>query len=454
MHSNHPPWHKGPLSATIALLLLAPAVGHGATYYVAPPPTGDDAAAGTETAPWATLQHAADTVVAGDEVVVADGIFIGFRLATTGTAAAPIVFRAAAEAAEVTSSFAPDGPGILLDGASWVTVEGFRITGSPAAGIQGSSTAGSLQGIVLRGNEVADCGASSGAACIVLVGANGSTIDSNVLHGCGGAGIELPNAETTRVENNIVYATGSEGILSYGGDRVPGPNDLVVVNNTVHVTSAGGWALRLRALGGIGTGNYAFDNILLAGETAAGSIALEGDLGFASARNATSDKYSIDDGGTTIAMAAFQASGYELGSLVSAATALFVDGSMGDYRLRAGCPAVNAGLSEMDGIPAAVLDIRGTRRPVGASWDLGAYEYCAGWTCDSADADADGGADADADADAAADVPHDGGGDSGCGCRAGGAGGGRWLLVLGCWSLVAGGRLLARRSGGRKTSRT
>ncbi|MEL7061347.1 MAG: hypothetical protein AAGN46_15090, partial [Acidobacteriota bacterium] len=67
----------------------------GATFHVAPPPDGSDAHPGTAAQPWATLQHAADSVAAGDTVLVASGDYVGMHLTTSGTPAQPIVFRAA-----------------------------------------------------------------------------------------------------------------------------------------------------------------------------------------------------------------------------------------------------------------------------------------------------------------------------------------------------------------------
>jgi hypothetical protein len=82
----------------------APAAAQGNVYYVAP--GGDDTAPGTADEPWATLQHAADTIAPGDEVVVLDGTYAGFRLETSGTAADNIRFRAAGEGAVINA----DGP--------------------------------------------------------------------------------------------------------------------------------------------------------------------------------------------------------------------------------------------------------------------------------------------------------------------------------------------------------
>src|SRR5690348_17233743 len=66
------------------------------TYYVSP--GGSDAHAGTsDAAAFATLQHAADQVKAGDTVVVragtyAAGFALGYNAPQSGTAAAPIRF--------------------------------------------------------------------------------------------------------------------------------------------------------------------------------------------------------------------------------------------------------------------------------------------------------------------------------------------------------------------------
>src|ERR671925_630190 len=66
------------------------------SYFVSP--TGNDNNAGSSAAPWLTLQHAADKVVAGDNVTVEAGTYAGFSMgwnfAQNGTAAAPIVWNA------------------------------------------------------------------------------------------------------------------------------------------------------------------------------------------------------------------------------------------------------------------------------------------------------------------------------------------------------------------------
>ncbi len=57
-------------TATITLIAQKPS---GKTYYVAT--SGNDGGAGTQDAPWKTIQHAADTAVAGDTVDVRGGVY-------------------------------------------------------------------------------------------------------------------------------------------------------------------------------------------------------------------------------------------------------------------------------------------------------------------------------------------------------------------------------------------
>jgi parallel beta-helix repeat protein len=57
----------------IVCVLAVPAAASGATYYVET--TGSDAGPGTLTQPWATVQKAADTMIAGDTVLIRGGVY-------------------------------------------------------------------------------------------------------------------------------------------------------------------------------------------------------------------------------------------------------------------------------------------------------------------------------------------------------------------------------------------
>jgi len=117
----------------LALGMLFPARAFAADYYVTT--TGKDVAAGSQQAPWATLQHAADTVAPGDTVHVAAGSYTGFYLGTSGTANARIAFLASPGVTiDHDNGKTPDG--INLEGASYVTVDGFTVNARTRAGIR------------------------------------------------------------------------------------------------------------------------------------------------------------------------------------------------------------------------------------------------------------------------------------------------------------------------------
>ncbi|HVV49053.1 MAG TPA: pectate lyase, partial [Polyangia bacterium] len=88
--------------AVFAVLAASAAAPAGATdYYVAT--TGSDTAAGTMDAPWATLQKAANTAVAGDTVWIRGGTYMittpansgaGINFSKSGTASANINYFA------------------------------------------------------------------------------------------------------------------------------------------------------------------------------------------------------------------------------------------------------------------------------------------------------------------------------------------------------------------------
>jgi hypothetical protein len=90
------------------------------TYYVAP--TGNDSNPGTQALPWKTIQKAANTLAAGDTVIVAAGTYPErVQVTRSGAAGAPITFRA-------NGSVTMKGFTIL---ANYVTVQGFYITDTP-----------------------------------------------------------------------------------------------------------------------------------------------------------------------------------------------------------------------------------------------------------------------------------------------------------------------------------
>jgi Protein of unknown function (DUF1565) len=98
----------------VLVLTLTPSLAGqtGATYYVAT--TGNNSNPGTISAPWLTIQHAANTVKAGATVYVFGGVYNeSVNFSTSGTASEPITF-----ASHPGETAVIDGTGVSCCGAA------------------------------------------------------------------------------------------------------------------------------------------------------------------------------------------------------------------------------------------------------------------------------------------------------------------------------------------------
>lgn len=425
---------RRPLAVSAGALVLAlGAQASAETYYVAP--GGSDGGIGSQAAPWATLQHAADSVAPGDEVVVANGNYVGFLLSTAGTEAARITFRAEGSGAIIDTP-CETGDGISLSNVGYVTIEGFHIIGATDKGIahhdatpdepvhglvirnnlvedtdregmylseladsliegnviRGSGQSGETRShglylanagsdnTIIRGNDIghAGPGESNGIHINgdVSVGgdgiASGLLIEANILHDNAQNGLNMDGVQDTIVRNNLIYGNATNAIRGYAIDGAEGPRNLVVVNNTIHAGT--GWCVRLTEdLGGL----VVFDNILMSDSENGGSIGLDGTAGFASASNAVADRFTPDRDDTILSLSEWQQLGYDTGSFLATPAELFVATGT-DYQLSSAAPALDVGLASFEGQDAPATDLLGAARPSGTGIDLGAYERCVG----------------------------------------------------------------------------
>jgi len=411
------------LAAALAstLLALAPAA-RGATYYVAPPPAGDDGNDGSIELPWATLQHAAGEVVAGDTVLVRGGSYDGGHFTTSGTAAAPIRLAAFPGETAVVDGDNPVTPdGINLEGADHLIVEGLTVTGATRAGIR----AVLCEGVTIRGNVADGNGrwgiftgfcddlliegnvtsnsaeehgiyvSNSGDRPVIrrnLVFANAANgihmngdasqggdgvisdavVEENVIFANGadgGSGINCDGVETSILRNNLVYDAHAGGISLYRIDGGAPSTGNQVLNNTVHVAADGRWGLTVRDAS---TGNTVRNNTFWSDHGFRGAMSVDADClpGFTSDYNAVEDRFTTDDGSSVLTLAQWQAAtGQDLHSFVASPAELYVlPGS--DYHLAADSPAIDAGVI----LPAVTRDLDGFPRPLGPTHDIGAYE--------------------------------------------------------------------------------
>ncbi len=411
-----------------------------ATYVVAP--NGDDSAPGDEDAPLRTLARAASLVEPGDTVVVRAGHYRGFQLEKSGTDEHPIRFLA--EDGVTIDDAASRGDGINLEGASHIEIRGFRIEGAPRAGIRAvdcehvtirdnvveksgkwgiltgfcddlrilnneaadsveqhgiyvgnTSERPLIQGNTMRGNRLAGLHVNGD----VHMGGEGlvteARIVGNVVYDngrAGAAGINLDGVRDSVIANNLLHGNMATGIAVYQMDGgKPSANNAIVHNTIVMPTQGSRWAVLLRDRAQRTT---LYNNIIINQNPRRGSIVATADSlrGLSSDANLLTDRISVDDGESIIALSAWrELTGQDGASREAPAAAeLFVDPSGGDFRLAANSPARGAGRPLPRDLRARALDhmardLAGEARPEGNAPDLGCYQAV---RAEDADADA------------------------------------------------------------------
>ena len=275
---------------TVACLALAAAAGwaavasdadetpSGPEHWVAA--DGDDAAAGTQDAPWATLQHAVDEATPGSTVTVRGGVYAQqLAVHVSGSPGHPIVIRGAPGEQPVLDGSSLDAGqgfasmisiedqryvvvrgfeirgfrtdlsghnpvGILVTGAAdHVTIDGNTVhdlgttfqgrVGGDAHGIAvyGNLADHAVDDVVIRDNELFDLALGSSEALVVNGNVTGFRIEGNLVHDTNNIGIVAigyegtapdPSVDSARggvIRDNTVYNVDSYGNPAYGTDR-------------------------------------------------------------------------------------------------------------------------------------------------------------------------------------------------------------------------------------------
>ena len=239
-----------PSSATGRLLILVPLLLAArplvaATYHVAP--GGNDANPGTLAAPWRTVRKAADTLQAGDTVLIRAGTYHEqVAPARSGAAGAEIVYAAyPGETAVIdgTGVEIPEWAGLFnMEGQSYLRVSGLRVVNARTNVHNPGILADGCDHVVIEGNTVVDTNDSGIAAW------NGSwiTIAGNeVERAClGGYNESLTVGNTTdfEVRGNLVHHSTKEGICAKDGSARGR-----VFGNEVHHTDAVGFYVDAQA---------------------------------------------------------------------------------------------------------------------------------------------------------------------------------------------------------------
>ncbi len=215
------------------------------TYYVDQGhSSANDNNSGTESSPWLTIQKAANTLEAGDTVIVKAGTYTelssqtpgtdvtGLKPQNSGTSNAPIVYQAKPGDTVIIDQ-SNNGVGFYISGLSYITVKGFTI-----------------QNIKGRTDFSAGVMTAAGASNILIEDNVIFNIDG--IRGSNAAGIRLDNTTFSTARNNLIYNVTVDGVSNQNASGITsyGMEDVVIESNTMH--SAYNGVYHKRSSGGTG----------------------------------------------------------------------------------------------------------------------------------------------------------------------------------------------------------
>ncbi|MFO7946603.1 MAG: right-handed parallel beta-helix repeat-containing protein [Armatimonadota bacterium] len=120
-------------SAFLVGLMMVATTACAGTYYLSP--DGDDTTAGTEQAPWRSLERASEALAPGTTIILMPGEYSGaLTINTQASSEAPVIVRAAERR---TARLTADGEGgfaVMIDEASHVRLEGLWLKPDPMSG--------------------------------------------------------------------------------------------------------------------------------------------------------------------------------------------------------------------------------------------------------------------------------------------------------------------------------
>lgn len=405
-----------------------PAKAEAVSYYVSP--GGSDTNAGSLASPWKTINKAAATAKAGDTVYIRAGTYRErLRPANSGTQTAPLIFtaypgeehQAVLDLGEMTGTNSYLGI-VHISGKSYITVSDLRLLNSGMFGV----FVGQSNNILIKNNQVnwtwssgiylensksvvADGndlqrvthmqGSSSPHESIsILGGTDGFEIMNNKIYNTNGTntkeGIDCKDScSNGKIHHNYVnlsgrkvgiyvdaYATYSRDVEIYNNEVDSAGNGMVVTaeqrgtasnikiyNNIVRNNTYYGIRIAKFDLGGY-TNNISVINNTFYNNASYGIEVSNTEIQNVIIRN----NISLGNGSGNYIISS-QTPGSQIiadHNLISG-DAKFVNASSGDFRLSNGSPAIDSG--SPDGAP--LFDYAGNKRPAGAAFDMGIYEY-------------------------------------------------------------------------------
>lgn len=344
-----------------------------ATYYVSP--SGIDSNNGSQSAPFQTIQQAANIVNPGDTVVVEDGVYSDtsgtaygggwqctLALYRSGTSSAPITFISQNKWGAILDGKGSIQMGVDID-ASYVNFKNFAIRNYSNSGIIGGKP-NAVNYCTISGNNI-----HNNAGTGIIFDSNPSaqsnyiTIDNNFIHNNGTAsainkthGIYMTTDSNLNIMNNIFYGNvGGWDIQLYDHDPGYAENNIYIVGNTFASSgSPDGQIVNYYQYQAI---NLIIEDNIFYNPTGGWAISDANGCGYTLSHNLTNVGSMSSQGCTGT-------------NNILNANPLFVSAGNNDYHLSSsGSPAYQAGLSWS----GRTYDADGN--PLGNPPDIGAYEF-------------------------------------------------------------------------------
>lgn len=361
------------------------------TYYVSIS-TGSDSYTTTQAkslaTPWKTIQKSISNIVAGDSVIVDDGVYtatnptwVVVNLTKTGTSSKWITFKA------------KNKWKAILDGQNNATQYGWII------GSQGSYV--EIQGFEFK--NLSKC-------AIFLMDNKNIKITANKMHDIGRrcndsvygfSGVYMQTSDTITIDKNIFYNIGryakgenacqcsTEYYKNHDhGVYIDGSSNVTIMNNIMY-QMVRGWCIHLYSSTNLSSSNltvvnntfmdpnpYRNGHIYLVG-TMTGTSLIANNIFY----NPTSIGVNIYPG-YSMSNVTVRNNITHNGVIGSSANGALITGNINntdpklqnptshDARLLSGSPAINAGMTA-----SAIEDFENNTRPLGGFWDIGAYEF-------------------------------------------------------------------------------
>ncbi len=186
---------------------------------------GDDAAAGTEAAPFETLAHAASVAQPGDTIVFLDGTFAMSNQAVKIPSGVNVAAKNAGQASLTsTTSIAV----FELQGDS--RLSGLKVTGGQRV-VRFAGAAAAQGTVTIEDSSFVNCSIT----CVELTGATRAVVrgtEGAVLGNGGGSFAIVSNTSTLAVTSGILQNYGSGGIFRASNEATVTLTDVEVVNGT------------------------------------------------------------------------------------------------------------------------------------------------------------------------------------------------------------------------------